>query len=179
MKKSITFFLLLFTLSVIPASFVFASSYNQGIYNENVPYGSATYLAISTDGDISIPVTPTSTGTQVTGTSHVTVTSTDVVGYKLYLRSSSSTNMDNLGDTLPTSANVSPAALSMDTWGYNTDGSSNFVGSSLTDTLIRTFTGPAPTGDITTVTYGMKVDLAKPAGNYTTAVVYTAAPDTD
>lgn len=85
--------------------------------------------------------------------------------------------MDNLGDVLPTSGNVSPAPLAVNTWGYNTDGSSNFIGSSLSDTLIRSLAGPASSGDITTVTYGVKVDLAKPAGNYTTAIIYTAVPD--
>lgn len=179
MKKTIAFIGVSFVAIFAYVPLVHASSYNQGKYNENVPYGSATYIAISTDGDVSLAVTPTSSGSQVTGTSTVTVTSTDVVGHKLYLRSEPSTDMDNLVDVLPTSGNVSPAPLAINTWGYNTDGSNNFVGSSLTDTLIRSLTGPAMYGDITTITYGVKVDLAKPAGNYTTSIVYTAVPDID
>lgn len=179
MKKSILFVLLVLSTVIVGSPFAFASSYNQGKYNAVVPYNTATYIAIATSGNISLAVTPVSGGSFVTGSNTVTVTSTDVVGYKLYLRSGSSTNMTNLGDNLPTSANVTPAALSVNTWGYNTDGSSNFVGSSLTDTLIRTLVGPASTGDVTTVTYGINVDLAKPAGNYTTSIVYTAVPEID
>lgn len=179
MKKTIALLGLFVSATYVMSPLVFASSYNQGKYNENVPYGSATYIAISTDGDVSLAVTPTSTGVQATGANTVTVTSTDVVGYKLYLRSDTTTDMDNLGDTLPTSNNITPAPLAVNTWGYNTDGSNNFVGSSLNDTLIRSLTGPASSGDITTVTYGVKVDMAKPAGNYTTTIVYTAVPDID
>lgn len=177
MKKTIVFIFFLFCAVCGSSPIVFASSYNQGKYNAAVPYNTATYISIATSGNVSLAVTPVSGGSLVTGSGTVTVTSTDVVGYKLYLRSSGSTNMNNLGDVLPTSANATPAALAVNTWGYNTDGSSNFVGSSLTDTLIRTLVGPASTGDITTVTYGIKVDLAKPAGNYTTSIVYTAVPE--
>ena len=178
MKKTIVFLVIFLGAtfwSVFPAM---ASPYNAGIYNENVPYGTETYLAISTDGDVSLAVTPTSSGTEVTGNSEVTVTSTDVVGYQLFIRSETTTDMDNLGALIPTSGNGSPAALAINTWGYNTDASSNFVGSSLTDTLIRNFDGPAPSGDLTTVTFGIYIDLAKPAGNYSTQIVYTAVPST-
>lgn len=179
MKITIAFISLVFVTTSLTFTLVSASSYNQGIYNENVPYGSATYIAINTNGNVSLAVTPTSSGTLTTTTSNVTVTSTDVVGHKLYIRSDNSTDMNNPGDTLPTSGNIIPASLGVNTWGYNTDGSNNFVGSSLTDTLIRSVTGPTPSGDVTTVTYGVKVDLAKPAGNYTTSIVYTAVPDID
>lgn len=176
MKKTILIFVFVLVM-YFGSTAAYAASYNSGKYNENIPYGSATYLAINTDGNVSLAVTPVSGGVQVTGTSHITVTSTDAVGYKLYLRSESVTSLDNFGDTIPTSTNVTPAPLSMNTWGYNTDGSNNFVGSSLSDTLIRYFVGPAPSGDTTSVTYGLKVDLSKPAGNYTTSVVYTAVPE--
>lgn len=177
MKKTIGFFAFLGTVWGLFSIPVFASSYNQGIYNENVPYGSATYMSIATDGDVSLAITPTTAGVQDTDDSVITVISTDVVGYKLYIRSDPSTDMDNLGDTIPTSGNGSPAPLAVNTWGFNTDASNNFIGSSLSDILIRTGTGPYPSGDVTTVTFGLKVDLASPAGNYTTNVVYTAVPD--
>lgn len=157
-----------------------AQPFGKGKYNENVPYGSETSITISTDGDISIPITPTEAGTLGTDSGTVTVTSTDVVGYKLYIRSAgASTNMTNGPDTLPASGNGSPAALATNTWGYNTDGSNNFVGISLSDTLIKNATGPYSSGDNTTFTYGVKIDNSKPAGNYTTTVLYTAAPQTD
>jgi hypothetical protein len=125
-------------------------------------------------------ITPVSGGTVATGTSNVTVTSTDVKGFKLYVRSLGSTNLDNLGAVIPASANGSPAALAVNTWGYNTSGSlTNFTGMTLSDVLVKSVTTPASTGDLTTFTYGVNVDLAKPAGNYTTSVVYTAVPQTN
>ena len=156
-----------------------AQPYGKGVYGANVPYGSQTSLTIATNGNVTIPITPVETGTLGTGSSIVTVTSTDVVGYKLYVKAESSTNMVNGAATLPASANGSPAALATNTWGYNTDGSSNFVGMSLTNALIKTATGPFSGGDNTTVTYGVKVDNSKPAGNYTSTVTYTAVPQTD
>jgi len=182
MKKtislSIIFFLTTFVNTVIP-TISYAQPYGKGKYNENVPYGSQTSLSISTNGNVNIPITPTSTGVSASGTSQVTVSSTDVMGYKLYIRALNSTSMDNLGTPLPASANGSPAPLAMDTWGYNIDASSNFTGISLSDSLIHSKTGPISSGEITTVTYGVKLDLAKPAGNYVASVIYTAVPQTD
>ncbi len=156
-----------------------AQPYGKGIYNENVPYGDQTSLSIATSGNIAIPITPTTSGVLATGNSVVTITSTDVKGYKLYIRALNDTNMHSLGSLLPASSNNSPAALSVNTWGYNTDASTNFVGLSLTDTLIRSITIPTSSGDITTVTYGIKLDMARPAGSYVANVVYTAVPQTD
>lgn len=156
-----------------------ASPYGKGVYGANIPYGSQTALSIATNGNVTIPISPTTSGVLATGASTVTVTSTDVMGFKLYIRALTNTNMNNLGALLPASVNGSPAALATNTWGYNTDASSNFTGMTLTDTLIRSMTTPASTGDVTSVTYGMKLDLAKPAGNYTATVIYTAVPQTD
>jgi hypothetical protein len=174
----ITFFIVLSVGTLVPST-SYAQPYGKGIYNANVPYGGQTELSIATSGNINIPITPTTSGVLATGTSVVTVTSTDVMGYKLYIRALNSTDMNNLGSLLPASANGSPAPLAINTWGYNVDASTNFAGITLTDTLIRSITIPASSGDITTVTYGMKLDLAKPAGNYVATVVYTAVPQTD
>ncbi len=172
--------IVIINILLIMSPSVFAQPYGMGKYDENVPYGSETSITISTNGNVTIPITPTETGTLGTSNSTVTVTSTDVVGYKLYIRASgATTNMINGPDTLPASANGSPAALAVNTWGYNTDGSSNFVGIALTDTLIKNTTGPFSSGDNTTVTYGVKIDNSKPAGNYAATVLYTAAPKTD
>lgn len=181
MKKTTTIFIIALAtvgslLLTVPS---YAQPYGKGLY-DIVTYGSQTSLSIATSGNVTIPtITPTTAGVLGTGTSAVTVTSTDVVGFKLYVRSLTSTNMTNLGTTLPTSANGSPAALAVDTWGYNTDASTNFVGMTLSDVLVTSVTGPASTGNVTNFTYGLKVDLAKPAGNYTTSVIYTAVPQTD
>lgn len=178
MKKLIISTILMSFISL--ASNVHAQPFGKGKYNENVPYGSETSITISTDGNVAIPVSPSDAGTLGTDSSVVTVTSTDVVGYKLYIRAAgASTNMTNGPDSLPTSGNGSPAALAVNTWGYNTDGSNNFVGISLSDTLIKNTTGPFSTGDNTTFTYGVKIDNSKPAGNYSTTILYTAAPKTD
>jgi hypothetical protein len=170
---------LVITYSLFTASLASAAPYGKGKYGDNVPYGSETSLAINTSGDVTIQVTPTEAGTLATASNNVTVTSTDVVGYKLYIRSLNSTSMVNGASIIPASANGTPASLANNTWGYNTDGSSNFVGSTLTDTLIKNASGPYSSGDTTTVTYGVKVDNSKAAGNYVTSVVYTAAPQTE
>lgn len=182
MKKTINISTIILTvvLSILVGPIANAQPYGKGIYNENVPYGNQTSLSIATSGNVIIAnITPTTGGVLGTGTSTVTVTSTDVKGFKLYVRSLSSTNMDNLGSTIPTSANGAPAALAVNTWGYNTNGSANYTGMTLTDVLIKSLTTPASSGNVTTFTYGLKVDLAKPAGNYTTSVIYTAVPQTD
>lgn len=164
--------------STINCNYVFAQPYGVGKYGI-VLYGGQTALSISTSGNLTIPVTPTSSGTLATGTSAVTVTSTDVTGYKLYVRALTNTNMNNLGALLPASGNVTLAPLASNTWGYNTNASTDFVGITLTDSLIQSVTGPASSGSITNVTYGMYLNLDKPAGNYATDIVYTAVPQTN
>jgi hypothetical protein len=152
--------------------------FGTGVFGANVPYGSQTSLAISTSGNVSIQVTPTDSGTLGTASNTVTVTSTDVVGYKLYIRCLSSTNMTNGAATLAASSNGTLNPLTSNTWGYNTDASSNFLGMTASDVLIKNAVGPFGSGDNTVVKYGVKVDNSKPAGNYTTNVVYTAVPQT-
>ncbi len=158
----------------------FAQPYGRGVYGADVPYGSQTSLSIATGGDVSIQVTPDDAGVLGTGDNIVTVTSTDVVGYSLYVRSLTTTNMANGPASLPASANGSPAPLSVNTWGYNTSGSTtDFTGMTLSNVLVNAPTGPFSSGDATTFKYGVKVDNQKPAGNYVTSVIYTAAPQTD
>lgn len=156
----------------------FASPYGVGKYGANVPYGGQTSLTIATNGNVTISLQPNSGGVLATGSSTVTVTSTDVVGYKLYIRALTNTNLTKGADTIPASGNGTPAALAVNTWGYNTDASSNYVGITLSDVLIRTGTGPFTAGDITTVQYGVKVDDVKSPGSYSTTVIYTAVPQT-
>lgn len=86
--------------------------------------------------------------------------------------------MINVGEVLPTSSNGSPSPLSNNTWGYNLDNSNNFVGISLNETLIKSVFSPV-SNDTTTITYGVKLDMAKPAGQYTANIIYTAVPQTD
>ncbi len=166
-------------ISLFSLSPALAQPFGTGVFGANVPYGGQTALTISTNGNVLIQITPTDAGTLGTASNIVTVTSTDVVGYKLYIRSLSSTNMVNGGSSLAASANVSPTTLVSNTWGYNTSGSStNFTGITASDVIIKNATGPYSSGDNTTITYGVKVDNARPAGNYSTTVVYTAVPQT-
>lgn len=164
---------------LIPFSEVSAAPYGVGLYSANVPYGGQTQLTIATSGNISLSVAPTSSGALVSSSGTVTITSSDVVGYKLYIRSTGSTDMVNGGAVIPASANGSPAALAVNTWGYNLDGSADFTGMTLSDVLIRNRTGPYTSGDVTTVTYGVNVDNAKLPGSYSNTVIYTAVPQTN
>jgi hypothetical protein len=179
MTKTIVFFALVISLNMIVSILVSAQPYGAGKYGIDVPYGSQTSLSISTNGDVSIGITPTEFGAQATGTNQVTVTSTDVVGYKLYIRALNDTNMNNLGALLPASANIVPATLTTNTWGYNTDGSNNFIGITNSDVLIKSTAQPVKNGETTTITYGIKLDMGKPAGKYAASVIYTATPQTD
>ncbi|MEI6480804.1 MAG: hypothetical protein WCO19_00720 [Candidatus Saccharibacteria bacterium] len=157
-----------------------AQPYGKGTFGADVPYGSQTSLSIATGGNVSIQITPDDNAVLGTGTNLVTVTSTDVVGYSLYIRSLTSSNMTNGPAVLPASGNAVPGALSANTWGYNSNLSpTNFVGMTTANVLVKSGTGPFTAGDPTTFTYGVKIDNEKPAGNYVTSVVYTAAPQTD
>lgn len=166
-----------FLLTVPP---VFASPYGAGKYDASVPYGGQTSLTISA-ANVLIAAVPSSGGTLSTSTNTVTVSSTDVTGYKLYVNALGSTSLTSVAGSIPASSNVTGAALSTDTWGYNTDASTNFLGMTTAAALIKTFVGPAAPGtggDATTVTYGVKLDLTKPAGSYSTTILYTAVPQT-
>jgi len=157
---------------------VSASPFGQGLFGADVPFGSATSIAIALGGDVSINLVPSGSNFTGTGSHTITVTSTDVVGYKLYAYSPVTT-MTSGSETIPASANGSPASLAVNTWGFNTDGSSNFTGMTTTPMVIKDATGPFKNGDNTTVTYGVLTDITKGAGAYTVAVTYIAVAETD
>lgn len=156
----------------------YASPYGMGIYNASVPYGSQTSLSISAQTNVGLSLNPAASGTLATSTGTVTVYSTDVVGFRLYVRSIGSTNLLQGAQTIAASANVTPASLAVNTWGFNIDASANFRGVQLTDILLKDMTGPYASGDVTTVTYGLYLDRSKPAGSYSTNVMYSAVPET-
>lgn len=156
----------------LPAS---ASPFGQGVFGADVPFGSNTSLTISLGGNVSLSLNPSGSNFTGTGSHTVTVTSNDVVGYRLYASSPDSTDMTNGTDTIPTSGNVTPATLAVNSWGYNTDGSANFRGILTTPTLIKDANGPYKNGDNTTITYGALTNITKSSGQYTVGVVYTAA----
>ena len=182
LKISLTWHLLLSGLffsvlvSWVTTTPALAQPFGVGIFNANVPFGGQTSLTIATNGNVSITLSPT--GSTATGSSTVTVTSSDVVGYKLYIRALPSTNLTSGAATIPASSNGSPAALSANTWGYNTDNSTNYLGVTTSDVLLKSATGPFTSGDATAVYYGVKVDYTTKPGSYSDTIMYTAVPQT-
>jgi hypothetical protein len=151
-----------------------ASPFGQGVFSADVPFGSATSISIALGGDVALNLAPNGGQFSGTGSHTVTVTSTDVVGYLLYLRPTTSTNLTNGSATITASSNSSAAALAEGTWGYNTNGSTtNFLGLSNGIAEIKNANGPYKNGDPTTITYGALTNAAQAAGNYTMAVTYT------
>ena len=163
-------------LPLLVGSVAFASPFGQGVFGADVPFGSDTSMSIALGGNVDLDVSTPSGGTLNGSGSHtITITSTDVVGYRLYIYAPGSSSMTNGSDTIAASANSSASTLATDTWGYNTTGStSNFLGITTSPVVIKDSTGPHKNGEGTTVTYGAKVSSTKGAGSYTSTVVYTA-----
>lgn len=151
-----------------------ASPFGQGVFGAAVPFGSVTSMTIALGGNVTLNLTP-SGGTFVASGSHtITVTSTDVVGYKLYIYSPSGTAMSNGSGSIPASTNTTAGPLTTNSWGYNTDGSTNYLGMTTSPILLKSASGPFKAGDNTTVTYGVLTDITKGAGSYNVSVTYTA-----
>jgi hypothetical protein len=179
-----TFFIVLVVtllVTVFTNTISYAAPFGDGYYGTHVPYGDLDSLTISNSGNINIAIVPssTTTNTSSSATGTVTVVSTDVVGYNLYLRTVGGTALQNGARSVASSSNISEAALAVNTWGFNTDGTTNYIGPSATDTLLTSFSGPADTGNVTSVTYGVTVDRTVAAGTYTATVMYTAVPQTN
>ena len=151
-----------------------ASPFGQGLFGADVPFGSDTSLSIALGSDPSISMTPSGPNFTGSATNQVTVTTTDVVGYRLYVYCPTSCNMVNGSDTIAASGNTSAGSLATDTWGYNIDASSNYLGMTTSPAVLKDANGPYKNGDLTTVTYGVLAGPTKAAGDYTVSVVYTA-----
>jgi hypothetical protein len=82
--------------------------------------------------------------------------------------------MVNGSSTIPASSNITEAALSVNSWGYNSDGSSNYIGLTTIPKPLASYSGPYETGNNTTVNYGVLVSATQPAGSYTASVYITA-----
>jgi hypothetical protein len=156
-----------------------ASPFGEGVFGADVPFGSLTSIAINLGSDVSLNLAPSGGNYSGTGSHTITVTSTDVVGYRLYVYCTGSTSLVNGSYSIPASGNSTPGTLAVNSWGYNTDGSSNFVGMTTTPAILATATGPYKNGNNTTVTYGALADISKAAGDYTVTVTYTAVGLTD
>lgn len=164
----------MFALLAVPPSFVSAQPFGKGVYGAMVPFGSMTSLSIGLSKSVNMVLSPSGGNLYGTDSHVVTITSLDVVGYDLYINNPTTTNMVNGSYTIPASGNVSGAPLALNSWGYNTDGSSNFIGLTTSQVLLTDRNGPYESGDNTTVTYGAYIDTTKGSGTYTVAVTYTA-----
>ena len=156
----------------------YAQPFGLGVFGEDIPFGAVTSLSIAINGTVDLQLSPVGQDFEAADSHDVVVTSTDVVGYKLYVYALNSTALANGTSTIPASANGSPAPLALNSWGYNTDASTNYVGLLLTPREIKAVSGPRASGDVTTVTYGVYAPQTTAAGSYTSSIVYTAVPET-
>lgn len=123
---------------------------------------------------MNVSLTPSGSTFTGTGSHTITVTSTDVVGYSLYIYGANGTSMTSGSNSIPASSNGTLAPLATNTWGYNIDGSNNYLGLTSNPTLLKTATGPYESGDTTTVKYGILTDITAPEGTYNALVTFTA-----
>ncbi len=152
-----------------------AQPFGAGVYGADVPFGDLTSVAINISDPIDLTLLPSGGNFSGNDSHTVTITSTDVVGYQLFVKATSTTALTQGANTIATSANSSPTTLAVNSWGYNTTSSTNnFRGMTLSDVLIKNATGPHKSGDATIFTYGALVDMTKPSGTYTVNVTYTA-----
>lgn len=153
-----------------------AQPFGVGTFGADVPFGSQTSISIGlSNSSADIAMTPSGGSFSGTGGHTVTVTSLDVVGYDLYVNGTTTANMSNGTDTIPASSNTTAGALTTNTWGFNTTGSTtNFIGMTTGQKLIASGTGPFKNGDPTAVTYGALIDVTKSSGTYSVGVTYTA-----
>ncbi len=169
-------------LAVLSSVFIFmalqqvasASPFGQGNFGADVPFGSLTSISISLGGNVSLSLVPSGSNFTASGSSTVTVTSTDTNGYYLYIYSAGNSSLVGGSSSIPASSNTSEAPLAVDSWGYNTDASSNYIGLTTSPVLLTNATGPHETGDTTTVTYGVLTSIVTPEDTYTGSVTYTA-----
>jgi len=155
-----------------------ASPFGQGNYSALVPYGGQTSITIALSGNVTLSLVPSGGNFTASGNSTVTVTTTDVNGYSLYLYSAGNSSLVNGANTITASSNVSEAPLAVNTWGYNTDGSSNYIGTTTTPVTILNTSGPYETGNPTTVYYSALASGIKAPGNYVGNVTYTVVSPT-
>lgn len=154
----------------------FASPFGQGNFGANVPFGSETSLTIAIGGNVSFNLTQSGSNFTGSGSNTVTVTSSDVNGYDLFMFATGSTSLTSGSYTIPASSNTTEAALTADTWGYNTDGSSNYIGITSHPVLLVATSGPYINGNTTTVTFGVLTDILAAALNYSGSVTFSAVP---
>ena len=157
----------------------------------NVSIEGAWTVSISSDSNLNVNLTPTSSGVVNTATDNVNIYTNTPNGYQLYLNSTTgSTDIYNNTDTeqernhftATTGTKASPVSLTSNSWGYSlasspTTFSKVEASSSASDSLISSGSKTSGTGDNLGVTYGFKADTKLTPGTYTTSVTYTAVAE--
>jgi len=150
---------------------------------------------LSTSGTVNVNVTPTGSGAQTIASDTVTVSTNDAAGYTLQLgETTATTALTSGGNTIPasTATQTTPAAMSVNNWGYRVDGVGGFgattttpqssaaigaikfagVPASGSPNTLKT-TSSSASSDTTTVWYGVAANTSQASGTYTNSVTYT------
>lgn len=159
----------------------------------------ASVISITTNGTVTLNITPVSGGSQTSASDTVTVSTNNSTGYNLAIKDADATlTLTKGGDTIAASTNTFATAgtLANNTWGWavanNTTGigsngfdgsysalnnvtssSSNWAGITASDQQFKN-TSTTASGDTTTVWFSAKADTSKPNGTYSDVVTYTA-----
>lgn len=197
MKLLIIGIILFLTVIFVPALNATALNYGQGTY------GTCTYdncgISITSSNNISVNLTPQSSGSCSINNDDVAVTTDSSTGYSLTLSTNSSSNSLSNGASNITSTSgtfSSPTTLLMNQWGYRVDGVGGF-GAGPTSSLVNAnfpiatvFAGappntssptiivnsnlPANPSVTTKVWYGVCADTSISSGLYSGQILYSA-----
>lgn len=157
----------------------------------------SSVVTVSSNGPVSIDLTPTASSVTSIAGDTVSVSTNSSTGYVLTMSVNSTTSNQLVkdADTINATSGTysTPAVLDLNSWGYRIDGLGSFgagptsaitnlASSSLTwasvpvstsAQTIRSSSVPV-INDTISVWYGVRINLAKPAGTYTNTVIYTA-----
>lgn len=157
---------------------------------------SSVLSVFTSNGTVSVNVTPTGAGAQTIASDTLTVSTNDTLGYTLQISDSdTNTNLVSGGNNITASSGsqASPIAQTNNTWGYRVDGLGGFgagptsgqssaavgsvkfagVPSSASPNTIKT-TATTASNDTTTVWYGVAANTSQPSGTYSDTITYTA-----
>lgn len=157
---------------------------------------SSVISVFTSNGTVSVNVTPTGSGAQTIASDTLTVSTNDSLGYTLQIAdTNATTTLTSGGDTIAASSGTqaSPVAQVVNTWGYRIDGVGGFgagptsgvnsaaigsltfagVPSSASPNTIKT-TATTASNDTTTVWYAVAANTSQPTGTYSDGVTYTA-----
>ena len=185
-EKFFGFLILVAVFCFLYVQTALANPYGYDKYGDN-KYGSDPMLQIATSGDVDIPITPGQLSRSIDppngASTSVSVICTSVQGFKLYIRSSTTTNLVNSagGATILTTTNASnvwPTGGTLtddNTWGYSLTDDNGFIGLTTTNQEILNYANYAyPTPVNTRLYFGVRAMADRPAGKYQSEVMFTA-----